>query len=189
MGPVEQGLWAACVALAAERPLRQVTVTAICQRACVHRATFYRHFESKEDLIERGTARLVFQLASQLESPEDTLVAVRAGRTPPGLVRMLAAARMRRDQLVVALDPARGFPFRVALERALAELGLDRFQGAGLALPADAPPPAFVVKFVAAGAAEGLAWWVSAGSAHEPEQVARWISRLIAIGSASAGRA
>lgn len=37
----------------------EITVAAICRQAEVDRATFYRHFETKQDLLERGVAQLV----------------------------------------------------------------------------------------------------------------------------------
>ena len=41
-----------------ERPYRDVTISDICSRAGVHRRTFYRHFESKDDVLTRGLDQL-----------------------------------------------------------------------------------------------------------------------------------
>ena len=40
----------ALVSLMEERPLREISVVDICERAMVHRTTFYAHFEDKNDL-------------------------------------------------------------------------------------------------------------------------------------------
>ena len=41
----------AAIELLHEKPFQKITVSEICERAMVRRPTFYRHFQSKEDLL------------------------------------------------------------------------------------------------------------------------------------------
>ena len=43
----KQHLSEALIALMEERPFREISVVDICERAMVHRTTFYAHFEDK----------------------------------------------------------------------------------------------------------------------------------------------
>lgn len=40
--------------LTGEKPYGEITVAEIAREAGIHRATFYRHFETKDDLLQRG---------------------------------------------------------------------------------------------------------------------------------------
>src|SRR5437763_13744482 len=44
-------LWDALLALMTERNFESITVTDICERAMVHRTTFYKHYEDKNGLL------------------------------------------------------------------------------------------------------------------------------------------
>src|SRR5262245_37889383 len=47
-------LWDALVTLMVERDFESITVTDICERAMVHRTTFYKHYEDKHGLLFHG---------------------------------------------------------------------------------------------------------------------------------------
>ncbi len=47
-------LWEALMAELSERAFEEITVTDICERAMVHRTTFYKHYADKYALLEQG---------------------------------------------------------------------------------------------------------------------------------------
>jgi AcrR family transcriptional regulator len=51
-------LFEALIALLKERPFEKISVTDICERAMVHRTTFYKHFEDKYHLLQSGIKEL-----------------------------------------------------------------------------------------------------------------------------------
>ena len=51
-------LWEALMAELSERPFEQITVREICERAMVHRTTFYKHYEDKYALLEQGMRQM-----------------------------------------------------------------------------------------------------------------------------------
>jgi AcrR family transcriptional regulator len=58
----------AFVELCSERGMRAVSVAEIARRAGVNRATFYRHFEGKPDLLERGIETLLGALFAEIDA-------------------------------------------------------------------------------------------------------------------------
>ena len=53
-------LWEALMAELSERAFEEITVTDICERAMVHRTTFYKHYEDKYALLEQGMRHVQF---------------------------------------------------------------------------------------------------------------------------------
>jgi AcrR family transcriptional regulator len=58
----------ALIELYSEGDMGSVNVAGIARRAGVNRATFYRHFEDKLDLVERGTGLLFASLFDEIEA-------------------------------------------------------------------------------------------------------------------------
>src|SRR5215469_10229269 len=57
-------LWEALMAELSERTFEEITVTDICERAMVHRTTFYKHYEDKYDLLEQGMRQMYDELVT-----------------------------------------------------------------------------------------------------------------------------
>jgi len=57
-------LWEALMAEMSERPFEEISVTDICERAMVHRTTFYKHYEDKYALLEQGMRQMYDALLS-----------------------------------------------------------------------------------------------------------------------------
>lgn len=68
VGRTRELLVDAFVRLCGEKKNVEVTVSDITRRAGVNRATFYRHFEDKADLIERGIDQLLATVFSEIDS-------------------------------------------------------------------------------------------------------------------------
>ena len=75
-------LWEALHTLLEERSFEQIGVTDICEQATINRTTFYKHFESKYDLLSYGiksdqeTARRKQRQARSAEEREQGLAQV-----------------------------------------------------------------------------------------------------------------
>lgn len=180
MTAMEQALWSSCVALTRERGLARVRVADICRRAGVHRGTFYKHFESRDDLVERGTARLVTGVMQGLQAP-DLAIAERArGGVPTNLTALMRFASLHRDQLAIVCDEANGFAFREALEVAVREQILGRL--GVVRRRAEVPPDALIAAWSAAALMGALRWWVTQQPRPRPEIAARWLGRLLTDG-------
>src|ERR1019366_1304954 len=79
-------LWEALMALLAERAFEAITVKNICDRAMVHRTTFYKHYEDKYALLSQGV-RQMYDVLLRVE--EHVLPsAFSPGDPPPHFVRL-----------------------------------------------------------------------------------------------------
>ena len=70
----------AFVSLLKEKPIDKVTVTDICNRAGVNRATFYKYYESPESLLDKMEDQAMASLKAKIDAAEintlDELVAL-----------------------------------------------------------------------------------------------------------------
>lgn len=76
----QRDLWEALRTLLAERSFEQISVTDICEGATINRTTFYKHFESKYELLSYGlkydqeTAHRKRRLVRSPEEREEEIV-------------------------------------------------------------------------------------------------------------------
>ena len=63
-GDTRSCITAALIRLASDRPLSAITVTELCAEAGVSRMTFYRNFQSKEEVFEKHLAALASEYAA-----------------------------------------------------------------------------------------------------------------------------
>jgi len=61
-------LWDALIGLMADRGFSDITVSDVAAAAGVNRATFYRHYESKEDLFRQGCHEILLPLAKEMST-------------------------------------------------------------------------------------------------------------------------
>src|SRR6516225_9814035 len=59
-------LWEALMAELSERTFEEITVSDICERAMVHRTTFYKHYEDKYALLEQGLRQMYDALVAEV---------------------------------------------------------------------------------------------------------------------------
>src|SRR5690349_1197604 len=62
-------LWEALRAELMEQPFEEITVKDICERAMVHRTTFYKHYEDKYALLEQGMRQMYDALVTEVTVP------------------------------------------------------------------------------------------------------------------------
>ncbi|MFD3262236.1 TetR/AcrR family transcriptional regulator [Paenibacillus lentus] len=67
-------LWNAFEELMSEQPFSSITVNQICEKAMVHRTTFYKHFEDKFDLLISGLSQtkdesMQFTVKERIQTP------------------------------------------------------------------------------------------------------------------------
>jgi AcrR family transcriptional regulator len=65
-------LWEALVTLMSEQDFASISVTNICERAMIHRTTFYKHFEDKCDLLIHSMEELHNSLKQEMLDIERT---------------------------------------------------------------------------------------------------------------------
>jgi AcrR family transcriptional regulator len=160
-------LHGAALELIEELPLEKITVDLIVARAGIGKATFYRHYATKEDLIDEIATdeidRLV-ALSLPLLSLADTL---------PSSLEVARYVDERRHLWKVLLTGGAGGTMR----RRLTQLATIRGASAAPPFPADLPLDLCAVWGVAA-TAEILAWWLRQEDPASVEVVAGYLDRL-----------
>lgn len=172
----------ALIELTIEKGFAAVTVQDIAERAMVNRATFYRHYLDKYDLLDQYTNEIYDGTA-----PEEPLPAAQANGAarerpdgpPMGLVRLLAYMRANAEFYRVMLsekgDPAFARRVREHIEARLRALLPEE-----TTRPSDGGPPLdLCLSYVSHACVGALVWWLEQPSPCAPEDMARWLSQFI----------
>jgi AcrR family transcriptional regulator len=166
-------LWEALMAELSERTFEEMTVTDICERAMVHRTTFYKHYEDKYALLEQGIRQMYDDLLAEEEHKPPSAYSVE--HPPPYFIRLFehAAQHQHFYRLMVCGE------------------GIGRFQKLVKGYIADVVtakvcelPPAnqhFAVPldmhahFVSGATLSLLAWWLEHDMPFSPHQMAQYL--------------
>jgi AcrR family transcriptional regulator len=167
----------AMIALTIEKGFASLTVRDIAERAMVNRATFYRHYLDKYDLLDQYADELyaLLEVADEVSLEEK-----QAGpETPPiGLVRLLDQVREHaaffRAMLGRQGDPGFSQKIRQYIEKRMRKL----LAGEVIPVRAGAPPLDMGLSYISAAGAGALVWWLENGAQISPEQMAAWMSQL-----------
>lgn len=167
----QRALADAMSSLLLERTYESITVSDIVGRAEVSRATFYLHFETKEDLLGYVLDALFDTLGTDLALPSDELsVAEAVG------VAVFQRSHTHAD-LLSALARTGANGVLAARTEAYVYKLMDRFaDGAGITVDRD--KLRFAAAFLAGAAAQVLIGWLSREPRESPETVGRAFGRL-----------
>ncbi len=167
----------ALIDLTIQKGFAAVTVQDIVTRAGINRATFYRHYQDKFDLLDQF-AKAVNQLP---DSPSDSRSPIGADATVekmiPGLVRILEHVRSHAKFFQVILgkngDPAFADKIRQYIQSRIRRLLPE-------GLLSDENAADLYLGYVSSGAVGVLSWWLEHETPYSPEQLAAILSRIIA---------
>ncbi|MGF1504902.1 MAG: TetR family transcriptional regulator [Chloroflexi bacterium] len=176
-------LWEALLALIEHEDFERITVTAICEKAMVHRTTFYKHYLDKYDLLEQGARALFTELAAEFMDAAVVLWETSPQNPPAHFVRVFEHAREHRRfyQLVIGERT-----FRALLFDFLQEQSRGRLRQVGAAGHTLTIPEVIVVQFSAGALLTVLTWWIENDLPHPPDDMARWLMTLLIEGSQGA---
>jgi AcrR family transcriptional regulator len=162
----------AMIALAIQKGFANLTINDIVELAMVNRATFYRHYQDKYDLVESYLDELYTELNATPAPPP------RPGEPNPGLVKLFEHIREHAPFYRAMLGPHgySGFGERI---RRLTEATLHaRWQASPLAERHTQMPVPMLLNYLSHASYGALVWWLESGSSHSPEQMARWLHQL-----------
>jgi AcrR family transcriptional regulator len=83
--------------------LEHTTVSAVCERALVNRATFYRHYEGLQDLLERGIDEFLDEIYAQTVPVSAALEEYATGKLPHNIVTLFEFINKRAEFFKIAL--------------------------------------------------------------------------------------
>src|SRR5262245_1630042 len=171
----------ALIDLIVAKGFNATSVRDLTERAMVNRATFYRHYRDKDDLLERTIAGILDELTSIPDPPRDarepsTVEALRAWIHV--LEHVADNATLYRTMLGPRGSPAFAAQVRDYLERRLRQ----RLQAAGHEQRASGIPDDVTVAFAASAFLGTVDRWLEAGMPYPPAQMAGWLAQLFVLG-------
>ena len=151
--------------LLGEKPISKITVTELCEKAQLNRATFYKHYLDIPDLMEKIEEDLFDKIRDYFNEKEIKL--------KPFLVDMMYYTRENQSRFL-ALGGDHGDPnlmtktFMVCYERAYPLLAQNLRS-------MEESEKQMLYHFLSYGAGAVLTWWVKNGMREAPEDVAQFI--------------
>lgn len=154
-----------------EKPASKITVTELCEKAQINRATFYKHYLDVPDLLEKLEEALFDQIRQSFGSENI--------RLKEFLVRMMHYTRENQVRYL-ALGGDNGDPnlmtktFLVCYESAypLVEQNMPGMEDNERQM---------LYHFLSQGAGGILTWWIKNGMREPPEDVAQFILGICSI--------
>lgn len=156
----------ALIRLLEAEPLEAISVRDIVREARVGPATFYRHYETRADLLDDIAAQ-------EMEALLDVALPVlkTTGSRKAALALCLYVEQHKRLWTAMLTGGAAGamrMAFQKHIQRARATLGTSN----------SSIPPALGVAVGASGLIEVLSWWLSEGQDYDAEQIAGFLHEL-----------
>lgn len=164
---------------ASEKGFAHVTVRDITERAMVNRATFYRHYEDKYDLL----AHYLEELSELIDSDEaKTSLGNQIAQsldTPPGLINLLRHMQSNADFYRVMLGKQGDPSFCAQSFRNYIERGYRRMLSDKDIQPDPGRPPVdLAVNYLLHAGVGAIVWWLENDQPCSPEQMANWLYQL-----------
>jgi AcrR family transcriptional regulator len=166
------------VELVIEKGFSAITVQDIADRAMVNRATFYRHYLDKYDLLDHYMNDIYELTAAQEALPAADGYQPGAEGPPVGMVRMLERVWAHADFFRAMLGAKGDLAFAQRI-RHYSDMRLRSL------LPSDGatsdpigPPIDLCLTYLSHAGVGVITWWLNEGRSYTPEQIAAWINRL-----------
>ena len=168
----------ALIELTIEKGFTAVTVQDIAERAMVNRATFYRHYLDKYDLLEQYMDEVYALTAPQEVLPVDQTQDPASDNPPIGLVHMLKHVQQHADFYRVMLGK-RGDPaFTQRVQQYVEQRQRSILPNVEAQINPSGPPLDLCLSYTAHAGVGAIVWWLAEGQSCSPEQVAMWLNQL-----------
>ena len=173
----QQLLEQALLSLIKEKAFEAISVQEIIDRANVGRATFYQHYDNKEDLLESGFEGLEARLK---ERQRQTLSCGRSldERLFAFSHELLAHAHEHRDVFPAMIGKRGGAVIQHVLRKLLVQLIREDVKAMPAKTSPDAVPDEASVQFLANGLFGLMVWWLGSRPRLSVEEVNGVFRRL-----------
>jgi AcrR family transcriptional regulator len=165
-------LWEALMAELSERAFEEITVKELCERAMVHRTTFYQHYEDKYALLEQGMREMYALLVAEVTALPGTFS---PDQSPPYYVQLFRHVAEYQHFYRVMLCGERSGKFQQLLKQYIVEQTEAKIRALYPSTKEPAIPPDMDAQFFAGGLISTLAWWLEQGMPYSPQQMAHYL--------------
>ena len=168
-------LWEALMVLLSERAFEEITVKEICERAMVHRTTFYKHYEDKYALLEQGMRQMYDALVAEVTVPPSVFS---VDHPPPYFTHLFLHVAEHQHFYKLMLCGEGIGRFQKLVKDYLVEQGEAKVRELTPPNQQLAVPPAMYVQYVAGAVISTLAWWLEHDMPHSPQHMAQYLLLL-----------
>ena len=166
-------LWEALMAELSERTIEEITVSDICERAMVHRTTFYKHYEDKYALLEQGIRQMYADLLAEEEHKPPSAYSLE--HPPPYFIRLFEHAAQHQQFYKLMLCGEGIGRFQKLVKEYIADVvstGVPESSQANehLAVRID-----MHAHYIAGATLSFLAWWLEHDMPFSPHQMAQYL--------------
>ncbi len=173
-------LWEALLDLIMEKDFETINIKELCDRAMVHRTTFYSHYQDKYDLLDQGMQAMYNEMTALWPSPEKALAQFGWHTPPENFVHIYKHTAENRDFYHRMLCRPGVSSFRSQLSQYFLEYAQARFDR--IDLPDSQVPAQAILRFIVGAMLELVTWWVESERPQSPEEMALYTLRLITYG-------
>jgi len=166
-------LWEALMAELSERAFEEISVKDICERAMVHRTTFYKHYEDKYALLEQGMRQMYDALVAAEEHVPPSAFSVE--HPPPYFIRLFEHVAQHQQFYKLMLCGEGIGRFQKLVKEYIAEVVEAKWREWTPTNQHFAFPPAMQVQFFAGSVLSLLAWWLENDMPLSPHQMAQYL--------------
>lgn len=167
-----------------QRPFEEITVREICERAMVHRSTFYKHYADKYILLEQGMRQMYDALVAAEEHLPPSAFSL--DHPPPYFLRLFEHAAAHSHFYKLMLCGEGIGRFQKLVKEYLAEMVSANVREWPSAKQPLAVPLAMHGHFVAGAVLSLLAWWLEQDMPLTPQQMAQYLQARAGISSSHA---
>jgi AcrR family transcriptional regulator len=166
-------LWEALMAELSERTFEEITVTDICERAMVHRTTFYKHYEDKYALLEQGIRQMYDDLLAEDEHKPPTAYSVE--HPPPYFIRLFEHAAQHQHFYKLMLCGEGIGRFQKLVKGYIAEVASAKVRELSPANQHLAVPLDMHAQYISGAALSLMSWWLENDMPLSPHQMAQYL--------------
>lgn len=164
-------LWEALMGLMTEQDFETISVKEICDRAMVHRTTFYKHYEDKYDLLARGMQQTHERLIAELEP---------LGKDSSSYTKFFEHVATHERFYRVMLRGSRVGNFQIQLQNHFADSIATEMQQLEKGGQTFSVPLSLLAQFYAGALLSSLTWWFSHDLSASPKEMGNYVKSLLA---------
>src|SRR5215467_10753623 len=166
-------LWEALLAEMSERAFEDISVTDICERAMVHRTTFYKHYEDKYALLEQGIRQMYDDLLAEEEHMPPSAYSVE--QPPPYFIRLFEHAAQHQHFYTLMVCGEGIGRFQKLLKEYIAEMVSAKVHELPMADQHFAIPIDMHAHLIAGATLSLMAWWLEHDMPFSSHQMAQYL--------------
>ena len=166
-------LWEALMAELSERAFEEITVKDICERAMVHRTTFYKHYEDKYALLEQGMRQMYDALVAAEEHVPPSAFSVE--HPPPYFIHLFEHVAQHQQFYKLMLCGEGIGRFQKLVKEYIAEVASAKLRELAPANQHLTFPLAMQVQFLAGAILSLLTWWLEHDMPLSPHHMAQYL--------------